>query len=158
MRIALYLTFLLSLFFAASALHHRWISQNRAETSQRLLTVGTRPAEGWARVVIGRPSAAEPIEWHPTDEPARYLDPEEEQVFEVEEESFEELVPLREQDIELTLDAGQTLSELCHQVYGTASPNVYQRLAEYNGLGSADAIRAGQALRLPANLDDLMNP
>ena len=115
-------------------------------------------ADGWSRVVLGRPSggvphgsnaedalesdarenlqAAAPDGAHPAAAPGTKIpskDP-----------------PAAELDAEVTVQAGQTLSEICRERYGTASLDLVQAVARYNHLTGPDAIREGQRILLPA--------
>jgi nucleoid-associated protein YgaU len=58
--------------------------------------------------------------------------------------------PAVEADFELVVQSGQTLSKIARSRYGTASASVVDALARYNGLADADALRAGQTLKLPS--------
>ena len=156
MRAALGVLFLLLLFVAAALVQESWIDGVR----QRLPGLRIQPEHeshagsqelsdesGWTRLVIGRPSGADPVAL-PTD----YSQPEAERemLIGLEPESvyFEEDIPLPS-DFEITLDSSSTLSEVCVRFYGSGAPKLYKRLASYNGFDDPDAIRAGQKLFVP---------
>ena len=100
---------------------------------------------GWSRLVLGRPSGADPIRVEPgprgqavaasTARPAAADVPSE---------------------FEYTVRSGDVLGRICRDVYRSARPGVVDALARYNGLADADALRVGQVLRLPASLDALL--
>lgn len=52
-------------------------------------------------------------------------------------------------DFTVTVEAGQSLSKIAREHYGTAPVELVRSLARYNGLPDENAIRAGQALKLP---------
>jgi nucleoid-associated protein YgaU len=56
----------------------------------------------------------------------------------------------------VVVKAGQTLSEICHEHYGSARQSLLLALAHYNHLETPDALREGQVIRLPPSerLDD----
>ena len=157
MRALLYFALLLALFGAAVVLHHHWLEDNRRESARHLLAVGAGRSEGWVKVVVGTPSGAEPlpVEWGSEAPGADPLEGAAETGALVFEHGAAPYEPVPAADIEITLDDGQTLSEICKKLYGTANPRVYQRVAEVNGLSSADAGRAGKKLFLPPTLDRL---
>ena len=156
MRAALGVLFLLLLFLAAALVQERWIdgARDRLPGLQFHSAHESQAAEqkledesGWTRLVIGRPSGAEPIEppivIREDDGPREMLignDPE--PVF------YEDDLPLPS-DFEITLDSSSTLSEVCVRFYGSGAPKLYKRLALYNGFADPDAIPAGQKLFVP---------
>ncbi len=52
-------------------------------------------------------------------------------------------------DFVLEVSAGQTLSKIAHDHYGHAPLELVGKLAQYNGLADADALRAGMQIKLP---------
>ncbi len=101
---------------------------------------GTIPA-GWAHVVMGGPSAVEPVTsaappgltTPPTVEPGSSTQP---------------AAPAKV-DFEVIVEPGQSLSKIARGHYGTAPVALVRELARYNGLADENALRAGQTLRLP---------
>lgn len=99
----------------------------------------------WRRITVGRPSGAAPVEiWSPAQD-RRPAPPE--PAVEVAPPPGAAPPP---PEHEYTVPEGRVLSKICEQFYRTGRPPVPQRLAEYNGLGSPDDLRAGQVLKLPA--------
>lgn len=154
MRVALGVLFLILLFCAAALIQERWLKGVdetlpgiRVQPEVQLAEVPREefPAEeGWARLVIGRPSGVDAVELPFEVELRETYEPH------VDEPVVAEDEPLaRPADYEITLDENSTLSELCVRFYGTGAPKVYEQLAQYNGLPNANAIRAGQKLRVP---------
>ena len=52
-------------------------------------------------------------------------------------------------DFELEVGAGQSLSKIAHDHYGHAPVELVSKLAQYNGMADANALRAGMKLKLP---------
>ena len=52
-------------------------------------------------------------------------------------------------DFVLEVGAGQSLSKIAHDHYGHAPVELVNKLAQYNGLADANALRAGMKLKLP---------
>ena len=52
-------------------------------------------------------------------------------------------------DFTVEVASGQSLSKIAHDHYGHAPLELVRKLAEYNKLASADALRAGMQLKLP---------
>ena len=57
--------------------------------------------------------------------------------------------PAPELDPVVTVQAGQTLSEICHEHYGSARQELVLAVARYNRLTGPDEIREGQRILLP---------
>jgi len=96
---------------------------------------------GWGSVVLGAPSGAQPPAQLQPPAPAPAPAPEPQAPTAPE--------PPAAREFELTVSPGQTLSKICKEHYGTASVALVEALARFNQLASADAVRAGQKLRLP---------
>ena len=58
-------------------------------------------------------------------------------------------LPTLQEDRELVIAPGDSLSRICEQHYGTSRQSVVEALARYNGLGSPNRIRTGAILLLP---------
>lgn len=163
MRLWIPALLLLSCFAAATLWQSRWTRELRDrrdrpwETAERrawlengsaheLSAPGARsmtlePAQPqWARVVVGRPSGARPVDRRPC-RPAAVLavDPQADA-------AWESLEP----DFTMTVRSGHSLSMICEQHYGNARAELVLSLAHYNSLADPDRIRAGQTLHLPA--------
>ena len=95
---------------------------------------------GEASIVIGRPAGVET-----TPRPAR----EGEAQAAPPSPSPTPPEPAPPTDFTVTVEAGQSLSKIAREHYGTAPVELVRSLARYNGLPDENAIRAGQALRLP---------
>jgi nucleoid-associated protein YgaU len=134
-RLALAAAILLALFALAVSLLRRAGSQPAPHEPVPALP------PGWGSVVVGAPSGAQPATDvqprvpapAPAPQPAPPPLPE----------------PQAAREFELTVSPGQTLSAICKEHYGTASVALVESLARFNQLASADAVRAGQKLRLP---------
>ncbi|MCB9915766.1 MAG: LysM peptidoglycan-binding domain-containing protein [Planctomycetes bacterium] len=127
-------------------------SSVRAEEAAPADTIEGREL-AWRRLTVGRPSGAPPLElgdgWW-TEEAAEELPPEATPL--AEEDAVDPVAPHAAPQPRVfvyTVRAGDVLSRLCEERYGTGRPPVPQRVAEYNGLSSPDAVRAGTELRLP---------
>ena len=93
---------------------------------------GLLPA-GSARLTLGAPSGAMPLE---QSAPVQVAD-------------AGEFEPPELPDFALTVQPGQTLSEIAAAHYGTSESALIQALAAYNGLAHADQLAAGDRLLLP---------
>lgn len=156
MRLLLGFLFLVTLFagalawqrhFGASALAARAAAEaSAAQPVPNDVPPAARPyPSDWGRVIVGRPSGAEPIvvanEPHVAPpEPARAQAP-------AVAKAVEPAPAARE--FELTVQAGQTLSSICEAHYHSARPALVAALARYNKLADASRMRAGQKLKLP---------
>jgi nucleoid-associated protein YgaU len=97
---------------------------------------------GWAKVVVGRP-AGEPADSAGTSAP-----PQAEPIAPM--PATPASTPVLTSDFEITVEPGQSLSEIARAHYGTAARDLVAALARYNALADADSLRAGARLRLPA--------
>lgn len=122
-------------------------------------------ASDWGRVIVGRPSGAQPVEapkveHMPSDAraanaPARAASPSV--------HAPAPQIPSRNgatppaRAFELTVQAGQSLSSICQAHYHSARPALVNALARYNKLADPARLRAGQKLRLPPE-NELLAP
>ena len=180
MRILIGIASLL-LIFAVSTLWHRFkIDELRAETGLRKLTVEAAErdlAPGWGEVIVGAPSGADPIHVerrrahvaaHRLRPPGKRSNqlrtieapPESEQSSDAIDHGLSETSePLvQPADWELEVRPGDVLSSIVRQHYGRVSPDLEQKLAEYNGLKSPDKLKVGQILFLPTEEHLLQMP
>jgi hypothetical protein len=183
---------LIAAFAAAALWQSRWHAEAEAErealrsgsaSSIELVPEGAEP--GWGRVIVGRPSGADPVQpsarapssveldprtVEPTAQPsaaptpARGAPP---PVATPPRDGSTPLVPpagsasatrggaLPAAEPTIVVGAGQSLSTVCQSQYGTSRPDVVQALARYNGLKDVNVVRAGDTLRVPP-LDRLM--
>ncbi len=151
------------LFLAATVWQRNWTSAARSERSVARSELGAARSElgaarggpsaavsdlpeGWSRVVIGRPSGAEPFRGpgapssagSSTDPAARPVLPP------------TSTPPLPQaQATEVIVQAGQNLSTICRGHYGTARVEVVEAVARHNRMANSDALREGQTLDLP---------
>lgn len=166
MRAAFGVLFLVLLFVAASLVQERWINGVRDrlpglqfQSARETLAAEQRTQDesGWARLVIGQPSGADPTELaprFPAPGPGRQMI----SGGTAEPRSFEEPEFAPEpSDYEITLDSDSTLSEVCVRFYGSGAPKLYNRLAEYNGFDNPNAIRAGHKLKIPTTRELLFS-
>jgi nucleoid-associated protein YgaU len=161
---------LLVAFVAAAIWQTSWRAEARAErglvrSGQQRTPPPKAQDEGWGRVIIGRPSGAEPVQ--PAEPPAspRFPKsaPEADPGHDPSKRAGDRLAPPGSEqptaaalgDGHVVVQSGDTLSRLCQAHYGTSRPDVVQALAAYNGLKDADSLRAGQTLNLP-NLERLL--
>ncbi len=122
--------------------------QRRAATEAAPQEPAPALPPGWGSVVLGAPSGAEPpVAEEPTPTPTPAPTPAPAPTPE----------PPAAREFELTVSPGQSLSTICKQHYGTASVALVEALARFNQLESANAVRAGQKLRLPP-LETLQKP
>ena len=91
---------------------------------------------GWGSVVLGAPSGAVPPAAQPQTPPTTPT-------------PVAAPAPAPEPESELVVAPGQSLSMICKEHYGTASVALVEALARFNQLENANAVRAGQKLRLP---------
>jgi hypothetical protein len=147
----------LLLVFGLSTLWHRSEMRRMHAGSSTGEVQAASPREhapGWGEVIVGRPSGAEPVLVEPAAPPlsaARRLRPpgrgtEGELPAEPPPEGDDRKDP---RDWELEVRDGDVLSRIVRVHYGRVSPELEQRLAEYNGLSSPDKLRVGQTLYLP---------
>ena len=111
--------------------------------------------DGWATLVLGTPSGAEPI--------APQVSPKNPPVIQIPIRGVAipanaptvSSPPTLQADQEHTVVKGDSLSRICEKHYGTSRSSVIKALARYNGLGSANQIQLGATLLLP-DLDLLL--
>lgn len=97
--------------------------------------------QGWSRLVLGRPSGAEPI---PVPEPP----PEPRAAVSAAASASPALA--EPDEARYTVRSGDVLGRICQDYYRSARPAIVEALAAHNGLANADALRVGQILRLPS--------
>lgn len=148
---------LLLVFAAAFGVAGLWQSRRLAalrqqrELEQRVQDgeIGRTPSglieRGQAVVVVGRPSGAESIAapdpaTHALEVPAVAVAP--------------ETLPPPLSNFELTVQPGQTLSEIARTHYGSAAHELVGALAAYNQIATIDDLHVGAVLQLPP-LDQL---
>ena len=115
---------------------------------------------GWGRIVLGRPSGAEPT---PRPEPIESSDPQSETApsdppgsedsptDEPGEPTAPNPVPSKwPADQELIVRPGQSLSKIIAGAYDRSTPELVTKLATYNGMENADKLRVGQKLLIPS--------
>jgi hypothetical protein len=124
--------------------------------------------DGWGRVVVGRPSGAEPVEPRPQADPARPGDAGRTGQAVTGDAAAPPPHPDREaeppggptgaggnqpgataQEFRMVVQPGQNLSSICRVHYGTARPELVRAVARYNQLASEHDLRAGRTLLLP---------
>ncbi|MEM1451726.1 MAG: LysM peptidoglycan-binding domain-containing protein [Planctomycetota bacterium] len=159
MRAILGLLILGSLFVMAASWQNRTTTQLRDRRAMRygIPSDSVAGPEGWGRLVLGRPSGAEPLPL-----PESPVDP---QPFEdsgggawskesgpsstdiAQSLGQQTLVPA---DFEYTVQDDDVLGIICQKHYDRRPlANVVQAIATYNDLDSPDAIRSGDVLLLP---------
>ncbi len=147
MRVFLGLLVLTSLFLMA-AFWQQGITRRleaKRDLEQGWSVVTADGQDRWVKLVVGRPSGAEPMATpiHLQSTPTW---------------STEESNPIRSEpdpppvkpDVTYVVQSGDVLGTICQERYGTAKPKVLQAVAEYNELRDADALKLGQVLALPS--------
>jgi hypothetical protein len=163
MRILLGWLLLLTAFGCAWFVQQRWSEDLRRERAWRARARPeiSRPnlaPTGRARLELGRPSGAEALDVPLRRHRPKELPPEGPGRLPALTTAAELAATWPEGEAppswsppvyELRIPAGAVLSQICQDFYGTGRPPIPQRVAEYNGLKSADHLRAGERLRLP---------
>lgn len=147
MKVFLGISLLIGGFLLVLVLRERSIDAAVAEDAAEV-----RP--GWASVRVGRPSGAQPVE---TPAPARRAPATAPTAPSATTPNSPSQPPApattpaasEEREFELTVQRGQTLSEICRAHYKTARPSLVEAVAKHNGLKDAGALREGAKLRLP---------
>lgn len=174
MRLLFGILILLTLFSAAALWQRSWTNEARSSREPFPNSVqepgSAAEANGWSRVVVGRPSGGEPYEGRmdsvqgsPTQDGhgAQADGP----IQPAQRDSRGTEVPSPaptpapapaqpEKDVVITVKAGQTLSEICRDRYGSSRVELVLALARYNHMAGPDEIREGQELLIPS-LDSL---
>lgn len=169
MRVLLGWLLLFSAFAAAAFYQSQWSEGLRRVREERAMVGTARTSAslaptGRARLQLGRPSGAAPIE---VARPARRLPPGATDTSGVAASTVPALALSSAPELaadwpegeappswtppvyEMRVPAGTVLSKICQDFYGSGRPPIPQRVAEYNGLRSADHLRAGDRLKLP---------
>ena len=142
--------FLIALCGLAGYLQSRWSDSVRAERERLRTPTGLQEREeSWGRFLIGQPSGAEPIELELPEleapQPAAQLPGTEPALPEG--PGAQEQAPVTV--FEYVVPEGRVLSKICEDFYDSGRSPIPERVAEYNGMRSPDALRAGQTLLLP---------
>ncbi|HPF14717.1 MAG: LysM peptidoglycan-binding domain-containing protein [Planctomycetes bacterium] len=146
MRVFLGLSVLLSLFLMAAFWQKgitRRLEQKR-EYEQGISFQGSAGQDRWVKLVLGRPSGAEPMATpiH-LQGPSDVLPPEDEP-------QRPPPAPDIEPDVTHVVKAGEVLGTICMQRYGNAKPKVLTAVAVYNDLKNPNVLKQGQVLALPS--------
>ena len=108
---------------------------------------------GWGRIVLGRPSGAEP-----TARLEAIAPPADPGVPAIDQPDSPTVEPPHEplpapstwpSDQELIVRPGQSLSKIIAGAYGRSTPALVSKLAAYNGMENANKLREGQKLLIP---------
>jgi hypothetical protein len=147
MRALAGLTILVTLFAMAVAWQDRWTEGLARERDHIRTTseLAANPADGWSRLIVGRPSGA-PI---PVTPPT-FLERDEDLGAEPPApppEDWDE--PAFAPDTEHVVAPGEVLGTICQKHYGTARMELVNLVSKYNRLEDADDIDLGQTIRLP---------
>jgi nucleoid-associated protein YgaU len=115
--------------------------------------------EGWGRVIVGRPSGADPAPpiadrpatQLPTSIPTQNARPTTAEKTGSRPGQGGTALPSSASSSEtrIVVKSGETLSSLCQTHYGTSRPEVLQALALYNNLKDPNNLREGQSLAVP---------
>ncbi|MEM6674952.1 MAG: hypothetical protein AAF726_19035 [Planctomycetota bacterium] len=147
MRALLGLLILGSLFVMAASWQNRTTSELRERRERRygIPSDSVAVPEGWGRLVLGRPSGAEPIP-APEPPPAEALLP----AADVAPPDEGAPPPTYAPDFEYTVQPTDVLGEICQRFYEVRPlAKVIEAVATYNDLDDANSIRAGDVLLLP---------
>ncbi|MBI5435479.1 MAG: LysM peptidoglycan-binding domain-containing protein [Planctomycetes bacterium] len=109
--------------------------------------VGVMP-DGWGVVLVGKPAGDEPAVEPRADSSGPITEPG--PGAPTPPTPRPRADPAEPADFELVVQPGASLSKLAAAHYGTSKKELVDALAHYNGLSSADALQAGQKLRLPS--------
>lgn len=157
MRSFVGLLLLLGLCAGAWQWQTRWSDGVRAERETlRNTPSGLREREeSWGELLVGRPSGAAPLDVEGVELPE---DPNRDETGDLpflfpplDGGSVDDAPkpPALEQDFDYVVPRGRVLSKICEEFYGSGRPPIPERVAEYNGMPSPDALREGQTLKLP---------
>ncbi len=159
MRTLVGLLLLLGLCAGAWQWQTSWSDGVRAERETlRNTPSGLREREeSWGELVIGRPSGAPPADVEiPLAVDEELLLEELPFLFDTEGDGGRRIdtppapVPAPDEDFDYVVPRGRVLSKICEEWYGSGRPPIPQRVAEYNGMSSPDALSEGQTIQLPA--------
>lgn len=162
MKLLIGVLLLLVTFVAAAMWQRSWRADAHAER-ERARSSGTglaspepgARAEGWGRVIIGRPSGVDPEPPYAERPPAQVPTPPSSALpgstpakkngaratpAEPSPSAGEERIVVR---------SGDSLSSVCQSHYGTSRQDVVQALALYNEMKDPNGLREGQTLKLP---------
>ena len=148
MRVFLGLIVLLSLFLMAAFWQKGYTRrlQEQRDFEQGISVATTSGEDRWVKLVLGRPSGAEPmaapihLQGQPPL-PGPEIDPL---------QPSETPPPDFEPDVTYVVKSGDVLGTVCQQRYGTAKPKVLKAVALYNDLKNPNALDLGQTLALPS--------
>lgn len=163
MRALLVVLLIFTAFGAAMVWQSGTLSRLRAEHTERRGVLAGGPNDpasrplpaGWGVVVLGDPSGVDPVELAErpgtaralpeTVEPNRLLA----RPAAADVEAWRALETHGLADYEIEVRDGMTLSKIVRAHYGEVDPELCARLATYNGLDDANALKVGATLRLP---------
>ena len=150
MRALIGLLVLGSLFVMAASWQNRTTSQLRDRRAQRygIPSDSIASPEGWSRLVLGRPSGAEPLalpelppDFRPVDDDSGARTAQELP------SPNPMLIPA---DFSYTVKSNDVLGTICQKHYDVRPlARVVRAVATYNDLSSQDAIRSGDVILLP---------
>lgn len=154
MRALIGLLVLGTLFIMAASWQKRMTSRLHDDRAQRYNVADDSAAnqEGWSRLILGRPSGAEPlIVPEPQPPAASYVRQPAAAAPPAPVEEPEPTPPQRfRKDQIYTVQPGEVLSRICQEHYTVRPlPTLIERVATYNDLSSPDELRAGDELLLP---------
>jgi len=139
---------LIALCGLAGYLQSRWTDSVRAERERLETPTGLHEREeSWGRFLIGHPSGAEPVELPELEAPQPEVQFPATEPVPTEGPALQEHAPLTV--FEYVVPEGRVLSKICEDFYDSGRSPIPERVAEYNGMRSPDALRAGQTLLLP---------
>ncbi|MBK8178415.1 MAG: LysM peptidoglycan-binding domain-containing protein [Planctomycetes bacterium] len=118
-------------------------------SGQAALTQSGLLGPGQANVVIGRPSGAAPLAPGAQQSPGGSAGPVAKPPAPGPAPKPGTAPPPALGDFELTVNPGQSLSKIAQAHYGHSPADLVSKLAAYNGLKDANAMRAGMKLKLP---------
>ena len=165
MKLLLGVLLLLAAFAAAALWQRSWRAEAVAEREIARERGGAGAMQSdasrkgtWGRVIVGRPSGADPAAPVMTPSPLAESNPAApaertaaapDASGRTSPTSGTSAIPTKASSSEVVVRAGDNLSSLCQAHYGTSRLDLVQALARYNGLKDPDHLREGQTLALP---------
>lgn len=162
MRVFLGLLVLTTLFLMA-AFWQQGITrrlEEKREHEQGLSVLAADGEDRWVKLVLGRPSGADPMPspiqlqstptWPPEGDPGSEPNRPPVEPANSNDPSGANPEPSIVPDVTYVVKPGDVLGTICQERYGTARPKVLDAVATYNELTDPDALKLGQVLALPS--------
>lgn len=147
---------LLTLFAWAAVWQKSWTAEVRAERDEswsadtRADTARPDLRSGWSRVIVGRPSGAEPLDAPPRSTMASVPNELRKELPKATPTGETNVTPLiQEREFELVVQRGQSLSKIAQAHYHSSRNDMLQALTAYNKLKDPGSLREGERILLP---------